>query len=39
MDIQRKEIGPRLSEAVIHQNTVYLTGQVADDGCGPDIYT
>ena len=39
MNIQRIETGPRLSEAVIHQNTVYLAGQVADDGCGPDIYT
>ena len=38
MNIQRVEIGHRLSEAVIHQKTVYLTGQVADDGCGPDIY-
>ena len=39
MNIQRIEIGPRLSEAVIHQTTVYLTGQVANEGCGPDIYT
>jgi 2-methylcitrate dehydratase PrpD len=29
------ELDDLLSEAVIHQNTVYLTGQVADDGCGP----
>jgi len=38
MDIQRKEIGPRLSEAVIHQKTIYLAGQVADAGCSPDVY-
>jgi enamine deaminase RidA (YjgF/YER057c/UK114 family) len=39
MSIQRIEAGPRLSQAVIHQNTVYLAGQVANEGCGPDIYT
>lgn len=39
MSIERIETGPRLSEAVIHQKTVYLTGQVANDDCGPDIYT
>lgn len=38
MDIQRKEIGLRLSEAVIHQKTIYLAGQVADAGCSPDVY-
>jgi enamine deaminase RidA (YjgF/YER057c/UK114 family) len=31
MVIQRHEIGPRMSEAVVHGNTVYLAGQVADD--------
>ena len=38
MDIQRKEIGLRLSEADIHQKTIYLAGQVADAGCSPDVY-
>ena len=38
MSIQRIEPGPRLSEAVIFQKTVYLAGQVADEGCGSDIY-
>ena len=37
MSIQRIEPGPRLSEAVIFQKTVYLAGQVADEGCGSDI--
>lgn len=29
--IQRLHLGPRMSQAVIHGNTVYLAGQVADD--------
>jgi enamine deaminase RidA (YjgF/YER057c/UK114 family) len=29
--IQRIESGPRMSQAVVHGNTVYLAGQVADD--------
>ena len=29
--IQRYETGPRMSEAVVHNGTVYLAGQVADD--------
>ena len=29
--IRRIEIGPRMSQAVVHGNTVYLAGQVADD--------
>jgi enamine deaminase RidA (YjgF/YER057c/UK114 family) len=29
--IQRKHVGARLSEAVIHNNVIYLAGQVADD--------
>jgi enamine deaminase RidA (YjgF/YER057c/UK114 family) len=28
-DIQRLQTGPRMSQAVIHGNTVYLAGQVA----------
>jgi enamine deaminase RidA (YjgF/YER057c/UK114 family) len=31
MDIKRIEVGKRLSQAVVHGNTVYLAGQVADD--------
>ena len=30
--IQRLHLGPRMSQAVIHGNTVYLAGQVADAG-------
>jgi enamine deaminase RidA (YjgF/YER057c/UK114 family) len=29
--IQRKHIGPRMSQAVMHGSIVYLAGQVADD--------
>jgi enamine deaminase RidA (YjgF/YER057c/UK114 family) len=29
--IKRLETGPRMSQAVVHGNTVYLAGQVADD--------
>jgi enamine deaminase RidA (YjgF/YER057c/UK114 family) len=31
MSIQRFHVGPRLSDMVIHGQTVYLAGQVADD--------
>jgi enamine deaminase RidA (YjgF/YER057c/UK114 family) len=31
MSIQRFHVGKRLSEMVVHGNTVYLAGQVADD--------
>lgn len=31
MEIKRIKVGPRMSQAVIHGNTVYLAGQVADD--------
>jgi len=30
MAIKREEVGPRLSQAVVHGNTVYLAGVVAD---------
>lgn len=30
-NIQRYHVGPRLSEMAVHNNTVYLAGQVADD--------
>ena len=29
--VQRYEIGKRMSQAVVHNGTVYLAGQVADD--------
>lgn len=31
MTIKRIEVGPRMSQAVVHGNTVYLAGQVARD--------
>src|SRR5688572_10447003 len=36
MTIQRFEVGKRLSEMAIHNGTVYLAGQVANDS-GQDI--
>ncbi|QJR16053.1 RidA family protein [Usitatibacter palustris] len=32
MSIQRHNVGKRLSEIVVHGNTVYLAGEVPDDG-------
>ncbi len=32
MSIKRLEVGPRMSQAVIHGNTVYLAGQVGKPG-------
>lgn len=29
--IQRHHVGPRMSEAVVHNGTIYLAGQVAED--------
>jgi len=29
--IQRLDVGPRMSEAAVHNGTVYLAGQIADD--------
>ena len=31
MEIKRLHVGPRLSEAAIHDGVVYLAGQIADD--------
>jgi enamine deaminase RidA (YjgF/YER057c/UK114 family) len=31
MSIERHQVGPRMSQAVVHGNTVYIAGQVADD--------
>ena len=34
MTIERKHVGPRMSQVVIHGDTVYLAGQVAEDNAG-----
>ena len=34
MSIKRIAPGPRMSKAVVHGNTVYLAGQVADKAAG-----
>jgi enamine deaminase RidA (YjgF/YER057c/UK114 family) len=34
MSIQRFHVGKRLSEMAIHNDTIYLAGQVADDPSG-----
>ncbi|MCH9020590.1 MAG: RidA family protein [Proteobacteria bacterium] len=31
MTITRHDVGPRMSQVVVHGDTVYLAGQVADD--------
>ena len=31
MTIDRRHVGPRMSQIVVHNDTVYLAGQVADD--------
>lgn len=36
MEIKRLHVGARLSEAAIHNRTIYLAGQIADD-TGQDI--
>jgi enamine deaminase RidA (YjgF/YER057c/UK114 family) len=36
MSIERKKVGPRLSQAVVHGDTVYLAGIVADHPT-PDV--
>lgn len=37
MTIQRLHIGQRMSQAVIHNGTVYLAGQVAIDNAGKSV--
>lgn len=37
MSIERLEIGKRMSQAVIHGNTVYLAGQVAHEAAGKSV--
>jgi enamine deaminase RidA (YjgF/YER057c/UK114 family) len=35
--IERLEVGPRMSQAVIHNGVVYLAGQVAIDAAGASV--
>jgi enamine deaminase RidA (YjgF/YER057c/UK114 family) len=37
MTIQRIQVGPRMSQAVVHNGTVYLAGQVALDSAGKSV--
>lgn len=37
MSIERKEVGPRMSQIVVHGNTVYLAGVVARDNAGKSV--
>ncbi|MCC2095251.1 MAG: RidA family protein [Hyphomicrobiales bacterium] len=37
MSIQRINPGPRMSKAVVHGDTVYLSGQVADKAKGASV--
>jgi enamine deaminase RidA (YjgF/YER057c/UK114 family) len=37
MSIERKEVGPRMSQIVIHGNTVYLAGTVAHENAGKSV--
>jgi len=37
MSIERHEIGPRMSKVVVHGNTVYLAGIVADNPKGKSV--
>ena len=37
MTIQRLEVGPRMSQAVVHGNTIYLAGVVAKATAGKSV--
>jgi enamine deaminase RidA (YjgF/YER057c/UK114 family) len=37
MSIQRFEVGPRMSQCVVHGNTVYTAGQVAQAARGASV--
>jgi enamine deaminase RidA (YjgF/YER057c/UK114 family) len=37
MTIQRFDIGPRMSQVVVHGNTVYLAGVVADTAADQSV--
>lgn len=37
MSIERHEVGPRMSQVVVHGNTVYLAGVVAQKSAGASV--
>ena len=37
MSVERKEVGPRMSQIVIHGDTVYLAGVVAHQNAGKSV--
>jgi enamine deaminase RidA (YjgF/YER057c/UK114 family) len=37
MSIERKEVGPRMSQVVVHGDTVYLAGVVARQNAGKSV--
>lgn len=37
MTVQRFEVGPRMSQAVVHGDTVYLAGVVANKAAGESV--
>jgi len=37
MTIQRFDVGPRMSQVVVHGNTVYLAGVVANSAAGESV--
>jgi enamine deaminase RidA (YjgF/YER057c/UK114 family) len=37
VSIKRINVGPRMSQAVVHGNTVYLSGQVANTAAGGSV--
>ena len=37
MSIERIDVGPRMSAAVVHGDTVYLAGQVAKHAAGKSV--
>jgi enamine deaminase RidA (YjgF/YER057c/UK114 family) len=37
MSVERKEVGPRMSQIVIHGDTVYLAGTVAHTNAGKSV--
>ncbi len=37
MSVKRIDVGPRMSQAVVHGNVVYTAGQVAQDAMGASV--
>jgi len=37
VEIKRYEVGPRMSQAVVHGDVVYLAGQVAEKAAGKSV--